>query len=102
MSTSKREYFEKRAAAVREHGEFSPQVELLDKQQLSAINLRNIGLVDASVQSAQGGGTARVGEWDADRRERAANRKLLQEKADNLEAQGRAMAQYKHFYGSEE
>ena len=100
---TKSEYFKQHQKLMQQFGdENHPEIEALNNQRLNAIQVANTGLVDASNQTQQSQSSARVSDWSADKRERAANRKLLQDKADNLEAQGKAMAQFNHFFGAEE
>ena len=101
---TKSEYFRQHQALMNKYGsEDHPEIIALNNQRMAARHVTDMGLIDASNQANQGDQSSQFhGEWDADRRERKANRELLQKKADNLEAQGKAMAQYNHFFPGDE
>ena len=93
------EYARQHAELMRKHGdENHPAIHTLNNQRMNAITVGNAGMIDNSNQTQANRSAPYEGQWDSDRREKAANRKMLQEKADDLEASGKALAQYNHFY----
>lgn len=95
------EYAQALAKAAAKYGENSPEFNAINKSWSTTMVVANAGSksIDVSTAAAQGGNTAYSGGFEADKRERAANRKFLETKVEDSQERGKAAARAEYFYG---